>query len=1088
MSELPRRACWKAEDARCLLHVGALGADKQSFLATHLPIEGFSVFGPESPGIAEKTEVDLLRDLSKPERRHGFCVVEGEPGSGKSHLIRWLNVAWPEQQGDLVLLVQRLDGSLQGTLEQLRKVLPAEHQSLFKYIGRTQNLSIAGRARNFQSTLINALNPGQFEKDFDDGKWCADNKLADWLRHPALDAWTAPRRIIELLSGAQTRDQAVAHFQLADIAELEQILRPHETPARALVFSRKLQHEAVVIRELTPESYADAAARERLRQNLPNSHRLLDALNLRRNGAVQNVLGISSQALKQMFAELRRLLAPRRLVLLLEDITAWEGIDNQLIDVLVTSTEENPELCPMVSVVGLTPLYLEEAQGFHANYQQRIGVRVRLGDEEDGNQIQEVSTLRSTTAQVRFVANYLRAARAGQEALQQWDGDPETLPNTCTHCGVREGCHRAFGVENNIGLFPFNRRAVEQLYAALTPRDRRSTLQTPRGMIQGVLAPTLLAPHDLEAGAYPSQQLFSDYIPTDRQRLLGNARDIIEAKATDAASKDRLSRLVLFWGSSQVSELRTTRDIDTDELYFAGMPKGLFDALGVSWPGAAEVGPTPPASSPESNSLAQSSQGDAEPPKDPAPEVTQRRGAGVTRRTQPGTNPATPQPAQLRRLAKDIDDWSHGDNPGDRTGLNNTAYAVLERLPWGTLGVPQWVRRRLFTPQMVLLEGTGQIRQHFVLPRERWVARGLTAYAELRARGDELDPPETNSHQRAYARMQIELKRLVREHIAARMPRLADGSPWDPAATAAQVLLARAILRGAVPPEADAVEHWRILVSAETEAASAPKDRVPSWGEALEKTQGSHAKIREVLLALINCPQDFTKIVPSTVNPGACAKAMLAMRSDLKLADFPAALSTPGQALAELEKISQCASEVAKRLPRLPHLESERLRQRAQEIDALLQGASLYARVERLDKAISAVAGRLPQAAPPAVMAWRQSHQGLKTRGVIDPNDRRLQDRLEDFVDEVVAPQPPGQDESPLNLLAWALRAPASEISTTLEALRTGEKTVADLLEFLDVFVASSGSGAGSLNAIHAAGQRITDVSTKAISALDGRS
>src|SRR5690606_6972993 len=69
------------------------------------------------------TESGLLETLSDSQRTHAFCVVQGDPGSGKSHLIRWLAVHWPKRQDDLVLLLQRADGSLQGALDQLRAAM-----------------------------------------------------------------------------------------------------------------------------------------------------------------------------------------------------------------------------------------------------------------------------------------------------------------------------------------------------------------------------------------------------------------------------------------------------------------------------------------------------------------------------------------------------------------------------------------------------------------------------------------------------------------------------------------------------------------------------------------------------------------------------------------------------------------------------------------------------------------------------------------------------------------------------------------------------------------------------------------------------
>src|SRR3546814_5966165 len=78
---------------------------------------------------------------------------------------------------------------------------------------------------------------------------------------------------------------------------------------------------------------------------------LMQALNLRRNDAVQNLLGVSAEGLKTLFRQVRQALAVRgqRLVLLLADITSWEGIDDSLIDVLVTNAGTRDDMCPLRS-------------------------------------------------------------------------------------------------------------------------------------------------------------------------------------------------------------------------------------------------------------------------------------------------------------------------------------------------------------------------------------------------------------------------------------------------------------------------------------------------------------------------------------------------------------------------------------------------------------------------------------------------------------------------------------------------------------------------------------------------------------------
>src|SRR3546814_7804599 len=92
---------------------------------------------------------------------------------------------------------------------------------------------------------------------------------------------------------------------------------------------------------------------------------LMQARNLRRNDAFQNLLGVSAEGLKTLFRQVRQALAVRgqRLVLLLEDITSWEGIDDSLIDVLVTNAGTRDDMCPLISVVGVTPAYYQKLHG-----------------------------------------------------------------------------------------------------------------------------------------------------------------------------------------------------------------------------------------------------------------------------------------------------------------------------------------------------------------------------------------------------------------------------------------------------------------------------------------------------------------------------------------------------------------------------------------------------------------------------------------------------------------------------------------------------------------------------------------------------
>src|SRR3546814_15051730 len=87
----------------------------------------------------------------------------------------------------------------------------------------------------------------------------------------------------------------------------------------------------------------------------------------------------------------------QRLVLLLEDITSWEGIDDSLIDVLVTNAGTRDDMCPLISVVGVTPAYYQK---LHGNYRGRIAHELSLGEARAEGELQDVATMRSRTSQI----------------------------------------------------------------------------------------------------------------------------------------------------------------------------------------------------------------------------------------------------------------------------------------------------------------------------------------------------------------------------------------------------------------------------------------------------------------------------------------------------------------------------------------------------------------------------------------------------------------------------------------------------------------------------------------------------------------
>ena len=444
--------CWEREDALGLLSTEALEGDDGLFLATHSPVTEFSVGGSNSTLMRSSTETALLEALAQRETRHTFCVIEGEPGSGKSHLIRWIKVNWPQAGDDLVLLIQRADGSLEGTLRQLQARLPSKYREIFDGIGPTRNVADEGKKQDFLTKIANSMSKSYFSDPPVDANWCEQHQIAHVLRHPKVfELWGAPKRVLQIIGGRGSkggkRDQEVARFTVKDVVDLGQMDRSlRGLPLAAKRWTKSLRKESEEIQKLLP-GHSESELHEDYSDKFPNSFALLHALERRLNNAIQELLGTTARQLDDLFLRLRRQLHSegRRLVLLLEDVTNFQGVDEKLIDALVlnaaTKVDGDSEICDLVSVLGVTPDYFHRYIRDKSNYFQRITLHIQLQAvkrEEDGwkKEAEEFA--------VTFAARYLRAIRAGRERLKSYDG-ASPVYNRCRDCQHQSECHRFFG-------------------------------------------------------------------------------------------------------------------------------------------------------------------------------------------------------------------------------------------------------------------------------------------------------------------------------------------------------------------------------------------------------------------------------------------------------------------------------------------------------------------------------------------------------------------------------------------------------------------------------------------------------------------
>jgi len=163
-SSLNNAICWSPERIEDVFNVEAVKIDQAIFLATHTPMNNLIYgTGPAQPD--DNTEETLLNGLyTRAERNlHTFAIVKGMPGSGKSHLIRWLYERYratteEQHQGDVVILIERSSNNLHETLRQITVAVRDLKSEVFRqHRQRLENATTQLSEMGLADSLINNL-------------------------------------------------------------------------------------------------------------------------------------------------------------------------------------------------------------------------------------------------------------------------------------------------------------------------------------------------------------------------------------------------------------------------------------------------------------------------------------------------------------------------------------------------------------------------------------------------------------------------------------------------------------------------------------------------------------------------------------------------------------------------------------------------------------------------------------------------------------------------------------------------------------------------------------------------------------------
>ncbi|NNB34793.1 protein DpdH [Pseudomonas fragi] len=496
--------CWSPSRVREVINPEAESVPDSVFRAIHTDYQlkvaepvGTSFQQLQSGSYRDLAPHDLLKEFLRPERPHVQVAIIGRSGSGKSHLIHWMNLHLHSNESRLVLLIPKAGTSLRAILEMIIGKLPVAAQVRFiEELNRVGDatttpegqklrllneiaLAIREDTPRFQSgdeaevedELIRAL-PAVFEDPFLRSQYyLKDGSIVASIVDHVFAAPTTYRRMDERY-----------HFSTDDL------------PTGGSDFS----NASSLARNAINTIYLDEALYKPM---------AVDIINRNLNTAITRTLSFSGDRLIQLMVSLRQHLKKegRDLILLIEDFARLQGIDRALMQALLTQGDE--EMCQIRWAIAVTTGFFESiAATVYTRMTYFVDMDRSVGMSTDG-----ASRRRSLA---NFTARYLNAVRLGRPVLDAWHRQStdsrELSPNACEACQSKGECHAAFGTAGEeIGLYPFTETALwemasrvdEQIEAGFNPRVLQSAVLT---KVLDNYAPSL------EAGVFPPRALLEN--------------------------------------------------------------------------------------------------------------------------------------------------------------------------------------------------------------------------------------------------------------------------------------------------------------------------------------------------------------------------------------------------------------------------------------------------------------------------------------------------------------------------------------------------------------------------------------------------
>ncbi|WP_228554034.1 protein DpdH [Catenulispora pinisilvae] len=532
--------CWSRDVAMDTIYPEAVSPSRAVFLATHAPlrIRRATIDGSTVSPIGEPIdEAVVLKDFltRRPATGTLLMPVVGDSGSGKSHLVRWVQeqlLLTPDDRRHVIYL-PKMQTSLAAVVDALLSGIEgAQFDQLRADIHRLSTSMDQDRlSRRLVAELYGSL-AATMRKD---------------VSGPARDL-TGPKGLALLLQDPHVSDHMlqpgkfipmIAKTLLADRGDGEPERPPRFTADDLPIDIRDETKAARVTQDLLGMFVANpdlqAAA--------------VDMLNQYLEPAVLSAYSLGVGRLQKAMLDLRREYARqgKEIILLIEDFALIQGVQRDLLEAVVEVAVRGgrAELAPMRTLMAVTT-------GYFGALPETVLTRIKASSEYAYDLDMLFSEADTGESQITsFVGRYLNAVRIGRDALER--AEPQagrTAPNHCDTCPVMAQCHEGFGTSaEGYGLYPFNAAALVRAVHSTAPSDRPYAF-VPRTVLTSVLHHVLVEHADaIRLGCFPGAK-FREHFPTAQQDEPLSLAVSKTIETSDVVDPERRMTILEFWGDA----------------------------------------------------------------------------------------------------------------------------------------------------------------------------------------------------------------------------------------------------------------------------------------------------------------------------------------------------------------------------------------------------------------------------------------------------------------------------------------------------------------------------------------------------------